>query len=408
MIQTLKILIRIPAFRILLAARLISNFGNGLGPIALAFGVLNLHGATASSLSIVMASQMLPLVVFMPLGGVLGDRFPRALLVGSSDVVLGALVIGNGASVLSGHATVHSMAIISFISGTLNAIWWPAFSGMVPEIVPEEYLQSANSSVAFVSNATMIVGTVTGGLIVAIAGPGWAIIIDGATFFVAGVLVFGLRHLGTTRVNDEHSPGVWADLAHGWKEFTSRSWVVAVVCGYTVIAMIMESVFAVVGPFHAKTVLGGPRPWSLILASMSLGMLVGVVVTMNRTFVHPLRIGVASQFAFALWCLVMSATHTVPLIMLAAFFAGVSMDFFMILWQTTMQSLIPRESLSRVTSYDAFGSLALAPVGLLVAGPVTAHFGSSRTLLLFSIVLAVALASVLAVPSVRNLEVSAD
>ncbi len=402
--STLKTLVKIPAFRLLLTARLISNFGNGLGPIALAFGVLTLDGATASSLSIVMAAQMLPLAFLMPLGGVLGDRFPRALLVGSSDILLSALVIGNGISLISGHASVMSMAVIAFLSGVLNAIWWPAFSGMVPEIVPEEHLQSANSSVAFVSNVTMIIGTVTGGIIVAAFGPGWAIIIDGLTFTTAGILVFGLRHFGTTRVNDEHSPGVFDDLIHGWKEFITRPWVVAVVAGYTIIAMVMESVFSVVGPFHAKTVLGGPKPWSLILAAMSAGMLMGVVVTMKKTFRYPLRVGVSSQFAFTLWCLVMGVTTSVPLIMLAAFFAGMSLDFFMILWQTTMQSQIPRESLSRVTSYDAFGSLALAPLGLLFAGPLTARLGSTTTLLVLAGVASVALAAVLSVSSVRNLE----
>ena len=65
MLADLKRLWLVPAFKTLLIARIISNLGNGLGPIALAFGVLSLEEATASSLSIVMAAQMGPMVLFM-------------------------------------------------------------------------------------------------------------------------------------------------------------------------------------------------------------------------------------------------------------------------------------------------------------------------------------------------------
>jgi hypothetical protein len=74
------------------------------------------------------------------------------------------------------------------------------------------------------------------------------------------------------------------------------------------------------------------------------------------------------------------------------------------LWQTAMQSNIPRESLSRVTSYDAFGSLALAPLGLVVAGPLATRFGSAHTLLLFSGMFSVSLSLMLCVPGVWRLK----
>jgi MFS family permease len=100
----------------------------------------------------------------------------------------------------------------------------------------------------------------------------------------------------------------------------------------------------------------------------------------------------------------MGVTNWVPLIMVSAFFAGIAFDFFFVLWQTAMQTHIPRESLSRVTSYDAVGSLALAPVGLIVAGPLTEKFGTSTTLIAMSVVFIAILGVVLAVPGVRQLE----
>ena len=393
-----------PAFRTLLIARIISNLGNGVAPIALAFGVLGLEGATPTTLSIVMAAQMGPMVLFMLFGGVLADRFPRALVVGISDIFLSGFVILNGVMLIQGSATVLSLAVIAFISGSLNALWWPAFAGLVPEIVAEDDLQSANSVVGLGANAANIAGTVAGGIIVAGIGAGWALVADGISFFVAGMLVFTLRSFGKTREQTEHSPTVFQDLAHGWKEFSSRSWVVAVVAGYAIIAMIFESVFAVVGPVHAEEVLGGPKPWSWILAALSAGMVAGVLVSMKVRPRHPLVIGLGAQLGVVIWIFTMGVTNWIPLIMVSAFFAGIALDFFMVLWQTAMQTNIPRESLSRVTSYDAFGSLALAPLGLIIAGPVTERFGSETTLIAMAALFLLVLGLMLAVPGVRKLE----
>jgi predicted MFS family arabinose efflux permease len=305
---------------------------------------------------------------------------------------------------INGTATVFSLAVIAFISGSLNALWWPAFAGLIPEIVAEEDLQSANSVVALGANSANITGTVAGGIIVAGIGAGWAMVADGISFLIAGLLVFTLRKYGKTRVQTEHSPTVYDDLVHGWKEFSSRSWVVAVVAGYSIIAMIFESVFAVVGPVHAEQELGGPKPWSWILAALSAGMVAGVIVSLKVRPKHPLLIGLSAQLGVVAWIVTMGVTNWIPLIMISAFFAGIALDFFMVLWQTAMQSNIPRESLSRVSSYDAFGSLALAPIGLIVAGPLTEKFGSSTTLIAMGVVFVVVLAAMLSVPAVRQLE----
>lgn len=403
MLADLKKLWLIPAFRTLLIARIISNIGNGLGPIALAFGVLSLEGATPTSLSIVMAAQLGPMVVFMLFGGVLADRYPRALVVGTSDIFLSGFVVANGIMLINGSATVMSLAIIAFISGSLNALWWPAFAGLVPEVVPEEDLQSANSVIGLGANAANIAGTVAGGIIVAGIGAGWAMVTDGVSFLIAGILVFTLRKFGKTRDTSQHTPSVFEDLAHGWKEFSSRSWVVTVVAGYSILVMIFESVLGVVGPVHAEQELGGPKPWSYILAALSVGMMAGVLVSLKVRPKRPLLIALIAQLGVATWIFTIGVTNWIPLIMVSAFFAGIALDFFFVLWQTAMQSNIPRESLSRVSSYDAFGSLVFAPFGLVIAGPITEKIGTEQTLVGMAIIFAVVLAAMLSVASVRNL-----
>ena len=399
-----KELLAMPAFRRLLIARTISNFGNGLSPVAVAFGVLSLSGATAKTLSLVMAVHLAPLVVFMLFGGVLADRFPRALVVGTTDIILSIAIMTNGLLLVIGLATVKSFIIVALISGTLNALWWPAFSGIVPEIVDEDHLQPANAFVALVSNTANIIGAVTGGIIVAAVGAGTAIFMDGITFLIAGLMVLKLRKFGSTRNTDEHAQSVFDDLIHGWKEFSSRKWIVTVVAGYSVIAMVFESGFSVVGPVFAKETLGGPKPWSWVLASLSIGMATGVFVTMKVKPKYPLILGLGVQAGMISWFLSMGLTKSIVLAMLTAFLCGFGMDFFMVLWQTALQTEVPNESLSRVSSYDAFGSLFFAPLGLVIAGPIVTSIGAQKTFQLFAALMTIVVIAMLSVKDVRKLE----
>ena len=402
--QDFKALWVIKPFRRLIIARVVSNFGNGLQPVALAFGVLGLPGATASDLSKVQGALFFPLVLFMLVGGVVADRFPRALIVGASDILLSIFIITSGILFLTDQQSVTKLIFISFVAGTLNALWWPAFMGITPEVVPEEKLQQANSVVSFGANFMNIVGIVAGGAMVAFLGSGLAILIDGFTFLIAGLLVLRLKKFGKQRESTEHSPSVYDDLVHGWREFSSRKWVVIVVLSYTIIAMGIESVFAVLGPYNAKLNLDGPRPWSWVLASLSVGMAVGVLVAMRVRPKQPLILGMGAQGAMVLFIVTMGLTNNIWIIMFTAFLCGIGMDLFMILWQTALQTHIPRESLSRVSSYDAFGSLALAPLGLVLAGPAAERFGVSQTLVTLGIVIGITVLAVLAFPSVRKLE----
>ena len=401
--QNARRLLRSRKVRTLAAARLTSNVGNGIAPIALAFGVLDLPGATATSLSIVMFCNLAPIVAFMLIGGVVADRFPRALLVGVGDVVLSGFVVLNGIMFITGTATVVSISIIAFIGGTLTALWWPAMSGLMPDLVEPQDLQQANSIIGIAANSANLVGTVIGGALVATVGAGPAIVIDGLTFLTAGLLVLTLRGSGRRRETGDLSPTVVEDLRHGWREFIRLKWVVAVVAGYSVLQMLFESLVAVLGPVRAKEALGGPRPWSYVLAAWSVGMMTGVVAMLRVHLRRPLVTALTWQIGSVLWFIALGSTTHLPIIMLTAFLCGVGTDVLMITWQTAMQQHVPSESLSRVNSYDAFGSLLFTPLGLLIAGPVAERFGSAHALLVFGAAFALVLAAVIAVPSVRSL-----
>jgi MFS family permease len=388
-------------FTSLAISRFISNVGNGISPIALAYGVLSLEGADGKDLSIVMAARFVPLLGFMLFGGVIADRFQRNRLVGGSDMIGSFLAAVSAISLIAGFSSVWLLATMAALFGILNAIWWPAMSGVLPEILPKEKLQSGNAIIGLTANIGYIVGTLSGGILVATVGSGWGLLADAISFFIAGVIVWFLPIVGRVK---EASPGILHDLIVGWREFISRSWVIAMVFAFSLINMAFESMLSVLGPLNFSDPETGPRLWSYNLAALTIGMLIGGIWVLKVKFKNPLRISMFLIAISSIWDF--SLALDLPLIfgLIAGIFSGISLEVFMVTWNTSLQSHVPEESYSRVSSYDTLGSYGIAPLGIVVAGPLAMHFGVNTILFVTGLTTLIAAGLSLLVKSVRNLE----
>lgn len=391
-----------PTLRKLVAARFISNLGNGLGPIAIPFGVLGLPDGNPTALSLVWFSTMLPLTGFMLIGGVIGDKFPRAQMVGGTDILLGFIVLANGLALVSGHGSVALFIVVGFISGMLNAIWYPSMGALTTDLADEKILQESNSAIGLSSNIALIIGSSIGGVLVATLGAGWAIAIDGLTFLGAGLIVFSLRKY--TPVAKPSSESTLKEIRHGWREFTSHKWIVAIVAASTIMYACERSIYSVIGPIIAKENLGGPKPWSVILTSMSLGSVFGVVVAGKIKPKYPIRVALLAQFPTVVWALALGNSDSIFLIALCGFLFGISLDLFYVLWITTIQQHVAKESMSKVLAYDAWGATAMAPLIMGLAGPTVEKFGANSTLNILAVILVMAIALPYLVREVREIK----
>ena len=389
-----------PGFSSLAFSRFISNVGNGVSPIALAYGVLSLPGATGKDLSIVMAARFVPLLAFMLFGGVIADRFQRNRLVGGSDMLGSFLAAISAISLIFGFSSTWLLALMGALFGILNAIWWPAMSGVLPEILPKEKLQEGNAVVGLMTNIGYIIGTLGGGILVSNFGAGWGLLVDAMSFFIAGVIVWNLPLIGKLK---DKSPGIIHDLVVGWKEFISRSWVIAMVVSFALINMAFESMLSVLGPLNFSNPITGPKQWSYNLAGLSLGMLIGGIWILKVKLERPLYFAMVLIALSAIWDYTLAFDLAMPWTVLAAVFSGISLEVFMVTWNTSLQSHVPEESYSRVSSYDTLGSFGIAPLGIVIAGPLAMHFGVNTILFITGTTTLVAAIASLAVSSVRNL-----
>jgi MFS family permease len=385
-------------FRLLFLGRTISLAGSALAPVALAFAVVDLTGSP-SDLGLVLAAFVLPQLAFVLVGGIWADRLPRHLVMIVSDLVSGAVQGSIALLLLTGTAQIWHLVVLAAVRGTAGAFFFPASTGVVPETVSAGRLQQANALLGLSRNGTTIGGAALGGLLVAGIGPGWTLAVDAATFGL-GAIFLGLLSLPPgSRLPERHFV---RELVEGWNEFRSRTWLWAMVVQFAIINATAVSAFLVLGPFIAERSLGGAAAWGAILSAQAAGLVVGGLLGLRYRPEHPLLTATLAFIPTAAPLALLALTAPLAAIAIAAFLAGLGMELFNVLWQTTVQEQIPEDKLSRVSSYDWLGSLALAPVGAASVGPVAEAVGTSETLWAAAAVVVVACLAVLAVADVRN------
>ncbi|MEV6158697.1 MFS transporter [Nonomuraea sp. NPDC052129] len=399
-------LLRDRRFTLLLTARTISVLGTSFAPVALAFGILALPGADATTLSVVLTAEALPMIVFMLFAGVIADRFPRHRVMMVSEFMSALAFFALAAMMLSGWTPLPAMATAAAASGVAIAMLFPSLTGIIPEVVPADRLQTGNALLGLGANSSRVAGAVLGGGAVVLFGSGWALAVSGLMFTVAGVLIAALRLTPAERdAAAEHS--MLADLRDGWREFSTRQWIWVVVAQFSVLVMGLQAGHGVLGPLIAKESLGGPAAWSAFLAGEAAGTIVGVIVSLRVRPRRPILVGTLLCLPTALPYVLLGTGAPLWAIVAGAFVLGVCFDVFGVLWQTTMQREVPPESLSRVSSYDALGSLMFGPIGLMLAGPVASLVGTRTALLGCAALVVLSTLAALLSPGVRQLRAPA-
>ena len=372
-------------FRLLLADRLLAPASAGFSMVGVSFAVLNLTGSS-SDLSYVLAAQIAPSLVFALIGGVAADRFrPQRVIIAANLM----MAIGEGTFgvlVLTGRPPLWAMIGLEAVTGTGMAVFYPASQALLPRLVPRGLLQEASAISRLAMNSGQMAGAALAGVLVAAAGPGWALSLCGIGMVGTVPLLLSIR-TGRQRVpgaagvtaakGATGASGMLGELREGWSEFRSHTWLWVIVAEFSVVMMAWYGAFAVLGPVVARQHLGGPAAWGAITAADSVGLIVGGVTSLRITPRRPMRFVVLTGGMVAISPLSLALVLPLPAICLASFCLGVLVEMMMVQWTVTMARNIPPDKLARVSAYDVLGSVMAMPAGALVAGPLGAAIGTS-------------------------------
>lgn len=157
------------------------------------------------------------------------------------------------------------------------------------------------------------------------------------------------------------------------------------------------------GPVVAKTHLGGADAWGLILAFQGVGSVVGGTVALRYRPRRPLVATSLLCLPIALVLALLGAAAPTAVLCLVGFVAAIGLTCGDIIWFTTFQRQVPDHLMSRLSSFDWFGSVALNPIGYALIGPLANVLGIATTLYLAPGLNAAVSILVVLTPSVRGL-----
>jgi MFS family permease len=387
-------------FRLLWAGQTLSGLGDAVTPVALALAIVKATGS-AFDLGLVLAAAAVPRLCLVLAGGVWADRLPRQRVMLTADVVNLLVQLAIGLELLNGSVDIVHLAVLAALSGAASAFFIPAADGLVPATVPADRLQQANALVQFSRQAGRLLGPLIATSLVVTAGAGWAFILDAVTF---GISVVTLAML---RVKHEPMPreGFWTELAGGWAEMRRHRWYWTNLIAHSVWG-ICSACYYTLGPVVAVTALGGAVAWGVISQGAALGAVAGAVLALRTRPGRPLVAGNLTLTALCAPLALLAVRAPALVIAVAAALAWAGLSFTNTVWLTVVQQHIPPRALSRVMAYDWLTSLALTPIALAAAGPLSSVIGVSDTLAGASAAVLLACLLVLAVPEVRRLTLS--
>lgn len=389
-------------FRLLWTGMTVSLLGDGVFLIAVAWQVYELSSAPAALASVGLAMAV-PQVVLLLVGGVVSDRFDRRRVMVASDVVRGLAVAAIAILTLTGTLTLGATMALVAVFGAATAFFGPAFDAIVPEVVPAEELNEANSLDQFVRPAAQrLAGPALGGLVIAGLGTGWAFALDAASFAISAGCVLRMRPHATVR--DPAATSALQDVREGVRFVRSRVWLWGTFLGATISYLLFMGPSEVLLPYVVKEDMeASAGVLGIVFAMGGVGALSAAAIVGQRDVPRRHMTAIYAAWAAATLSIAGYGLAVAPWqIMLACLAFNALEAAGTVWWTTTKQRLVPGEMLGRVSSVDWFVSTALVPLSYALTGPLAAGFGAQTTLVIAGGVGAVTTLAFLFLPGMRT------
>jgi MFS family permease len=400
--------LRAPDFRYLFLGQSASAIGDQAVIVALALYVTRRTGSS-TDLGLVLAAQSLPLIALLLFGGVWADRLPRQRIMIASDVARAMLHGVLAALILAGGASVAELVVIEALFGAARAFFQPAYSGLLPQTIDESLVQDAQALSKTTSNLAILLGPALGTALVLTAGAGTAFALDAATFVVSAALLGRVhpRPRGEPE-SDAHDETVVESLRAGWREVCSRPWVWVTIVAFTGAVLTAYAPWYALAPVIARDLYGGASRFGVLESVAGGGALLGALIGVSWRPRRPMVVGLLLTLAWPAQSIAFALGAPLAGVIALSLVAGLGFSLFEIWWETALVRHIPPRALSRVSSYDWMGSLALLPLGFALSGPLAAALGARWVLGAGAGAAALMLAVALVPRSTRRLRLSAE
>ncbi|HWM32873.1 MAG TPA: MFS transporter [Pseudolysinimonas sp.] len=374
-------------YRILSGALILSLFGAGVWLVSMVFEVRELGGGPIE-LSYVATANALGVILATLVGGAVADRIRQKYILLTVEA-LKTVAIGAAAALsLTGHIELWHLIVVGLALGLADGFFYPAYSALLPAILPADQLLAANGVEGMLRPTVMqAAGPAVAGLVIGLAAPAWGFALVGVTQLLAVAALFWLRTTAVRRELDDSERsrhpvvGVLVDIGAGWRYMVRTPWLLGTLLFASLLIFVIMGPIEVLLPFVVTDQLGGNAgDFALVLAGFGLGE--GIASLVMGSLRLPRRYLTVMVLAWSIGSLplaIVGFSSSFWLVMAAVFATGVSFAIGQVIWGTLLQRRVPAAMLGRVSSLDFFVSLVFMPVSMAVAGPVGAAIGFGWT-----------------------------
>ncbi|MEO8972167.1 MAG: MFS transporter [Ktedonobacteraceae bacterium] len=381
-------------FALLWTGQTISSLGDGAFTTAVAWQVLILTGS-ATAMGLILIAQTLPMILFLLLGGVVADRFPRKQVMLLSDASRAVAVFALAVLAMTHMLQLWQLVALALFFGTVRGFFMPAYQSIIPQLVEKDELASANSLTEFSYQLYVLLGPLVGASCVALIGPGAAFGFDGLTFLASAFFLLLLR-LPTSALSaisassSRSKSGVRttiAELREGLHYVTGST--------FLWLSMALAAITAIGGAGALQVALPklvydvyGQGVWLLGIMGVigGIGSLLALLLIprLNRFR----RRGMIVYLSFACAGLAMMAFGLpLPRAMepvvacIAMTILNLGLTISEVLWITLLQEKVPDDKLGRVSSINQLAGYAMWPLGFALGGITADHISPATVFL---------------------------
>ncbi|MDX1875311.1 tetracycline efflux MFS transporter Tet(V) [Mycolicibacterium sp. 120266] len=359
-------------YRLLITAVSLSIFAEGMWAVVMALQVIELDN-NPTSLSLVATCLGAGLVGFVLVGGITADRLnQRSIIIAVETVNVVAVTV---VAVLGslGLLQIWHLAVTAGTLGIAAAFFFPAYSAILPRILPPEQLLAANGVEGVVRPVFQrAVGPAVAGIVVGATMPSVGAVVV-AVLFAVGLALLVATRSPAAAAPDGDRPHVLRDLHDGFTFVVRTPWLLATLLFASIFVLLVLGPIEVLLPFIAQQrFTEGARTYGFILAFFGVGSAVGALAVSSRRLPRRyLTVMMAMWGLGSLPLVVIGTTWSFGWMALASFVVGVTDGAGMVIWGTLLQRRVPTAMLGRVSSLDFFVSLAFMPVSFAIVGPLS-------------------------------------
>jgi len=400
------------AFLFLWLGHLISFLGSSITMVILPVLVYSLTGST-TTMGFVMASYMLPNVLMLPISGQIVDRYDRVKIMMIADISRFFIMLATALLALSGLLSIPILFMLVACYGLLDGLFQPAYSAVRATVFTPDIRVAANSLTQMTTQAVRLIGPALGGLLITRWSAGIGFGIDAFTYALSLICLIYLRKKVTYRLRNTSTPSQLSISPH-WKDdfkegiavLRGHPWLWITILAFSFINICYSGIVSVLIPWLFKVHHGwDPYLYGLAVTFSGVGAIIGgLMFGMRSKWKH--RGIMAYGGAFISGCALMAVAFVPSAVWAIALFAleGFGLMIFGLIWEISLQELVPQEAFGRVASLDMLGSFALLPIGYIAVGWLADVIGGIATIGICAGVGMATIAFVLSIPAIRKFQ----